>query len=164
MVCLWERREKGKDAGRVWGGVGTGKGTGKSMRTHLSKLPFSKLSFSFSPTQAVLSHNIYDLDGVTPNPEKLKVTQKVTIRGCEKGLAGWGWRQMGANIQRKMIPRIARQPLFETSETIRSPKSSKWLKKVTWKRPQKSFVSHFECFGAWGFLGVTRIITHKMFD
>ena len=29
--------------------MGTGKGTGKSMRTRLSKLPFSKLPFSFSP-------------------------------------------------------------------------------------------------------------------
>ena len=32
------------------GGVGTGKGTGKSMRTCLSKLPFSDLPFSFSPS------------------------------------------------------------------------------------------------------------------
>ena len=31
------------------GGVGTGEGTGKSMRTRLSKLPFSDLPFSFSP-------------------------------------------------------------------------------------------------------------------
>ena len=30
-------------------GVGTGKGTGKSMHKHLSKLPFSKLPFCFSP-------------------------------------------------------------------------------------------------------------------
>ena len=29
--------------------VGTGKGTGKLMRTRLSKLPFSKLHFTFSP-------------------------------------------------------------------------------------------------------------------
>ena len=34
-------RKKGKGVGRVGGGVGIGKGTGKSMRTHLSKLPFS---------------------------------------------------------------------------------------------------------------------------
>ena len=39
--------------GRGWeGGVGTGKGTGKSMRTHLSKLPFSNLPFSFSPIES----------------------------------------------------------------------------------------------------------------
>ena len=41
-------KEKGRGVGRVWGGVGTGKGTGKSMCTRLSKLPFSKLPFSFS--------------------------------------------------------------------------------------------------------------------
>ena len=41
-------REKGKGVGRWGGGVGKGKGTGKLMRTHLSKLPFSKLLFSFS--------------------------------------------------------------------------------------------------------------------
>ena len=48
-----EQREKGKGVGRVGrvGRVGAGgdcKGTDKSMRTHLSKLPFSKLPFSFS--------------------------------------------------------------------------------------------------------------------
>ena len=45
---LWKTRQKGKGVGRV-GGVGTGKGTGKSMRTRLSRLPFSKLPFSFCP-------------------------------------------------------------------------------------------------------------------
>ena len=40
--------DKGKGMGRVGGGVGTGKGTGKSMRTRLSKLPFSKPPFTFS--------------------------------------------------------------------------------------------------------------------
>ena len=43
-----ENDGKGKGVGRVGAGVGTGKGTGKSMRTCLSKLPFSKLPFSFS--------------------------------------------------------------------------------------------------------------------
>ena len=35
-------KEKGRGVGRTVGGVGTGKGTGKSMRTRLSKQPFSK--------------------------------------------------------------------------------------------------------------------------
>ena len=43
---------KGKGVGRLGGGVGTGKGTSKSMRTHLLKLPFSKLTFTFSPKSA----------------------------------------------------------------------------------------------------------------
>ena len=44
---------KGEGGWGGWGvGVGTGKGTGKSMHTRLSKLPFSKLPFSFSPTNA----------------------------------------------------------------------------------------------------------------
>ena len=45
-------RKKGKGVERVGGGGGTGKGTGKRMRTRLSKLPFSKLPFSFSPKKA----------------------------------------------------------------------------------------------------------------
>ena len=45
---LWKMTEKGKGVGRAGGGVGTDKGTGKSMRTRLSKLPFSKLPLSFS--------------------------------------------------------------------------------------------------------------------
>ena len=40
-----ENEEKGKGVESVGGGVGTGKGTGKSMRTRLSKLPFSNLPF-----------------------------------------------------------------------------------------------------------------------
>ena len=41
-------KEKGKRAVRLGlSGVGTGEGTGKSMHMCLSKLPFSKLSFSF---------------------------------------------------------------------------------------------------------------------
>ena len=48
-----EGKEEGGGEGR--GGVGTGKGTGKSMRTRLSKLPFSKLLFkSFSPIKESL--------------------------------------------------------------------------------------------------------------
>ena len=47
-------REKGRGWGG-WGGwgdgAGTGKGTGKSMRMRLSKLPSSKLPFSFSPIE-----------------------------------------------------------------------------------------------------------------
>ena len=43
-----ENKGKGEEGGDGGGGVGTGKGTGKSMRTRLSKLPFSKL---FSPKQ-----------------------------------------------------------------------------------------------------------------
>ena len=48
-VFLWKLKEKGKGVGRVGGGVGTDKGTGKSMPTRLSKLPFGKPLFSFSP-------------------------------------------------------------------------------------------------------------------
>ena len=45
-----ENEGKGGRGWGVWdGGVGTGKGTGKSIRTRLSKLPFSNLPFSFSP-------------------------------------------------------------------------------------------------------------------
>ena len=44
-----EDEGKGRGWGGLGGGVGTGKGTGKSMRTRLSKRPFSKLPFSFSP-------------------------------------------------------------------------------------------------------------------
>ena len=49
MVFLLKMRENGEGVGRVGGGVGTGKGTGRSMRTRLSKLPFSNLPLSFSP-------------------------------------------------------------------------------------------------------------------
>ena len=54
MVFLWKMEEKGKGVGRVGvgSGMGTDKGTGKSMRTHLSKPPFSVLPFSFSPKLA----------------------------------------------------------------------------------------------------------------
>ena len=45
-------RVKGKGVRRVGGGVGTCKGTGKSMRTRLSKLPFSKLPCSLSQKSA----------------------------------------------------------------------------------------------------------------
>ena len=38
-------RGKGEGGGEGGGGVGTSKGTGKSVRTRLSKLPFSKLPF-----------------------------------------------------------------------------------------------------------------------
>ena len=51
-VCCGKIREKRKRVGRVGSGVGTRKGTGKSMRTRLSKLPFSKLPL-VSPRKAV---------------------------------------------------------------------------------------------------------------
>ena len=46
----WKRGVKGKGVGRVGGGGAsrTGQGTGNSMRRRLSKLPFSKLPFSFA--------------------------------------------------------------------------------------------------------------------
>ena len=58
-VVLWKMRENGEGGGegrgwggsgvgRVGGGVGTGRGTGKLLHTRLSKLPFSKLPFTFS--------------------------------------------------------------------------------------------------------------------
>ena len=50
VAFLWKMRGKGGgggEGGRV--GLGRGEGAGKSMRTRLSKLAFSKLSFSFSP-------------------------------------------------------------------------------------------------------------------
>ena len=46
----FSKGQRGQGLVRVGDGVGTGKETGKSMRTHLSKLPFSKLPFSFSRT------------------------------------------------------------------------------------------------------------------
>ena len=46
----WGNRGDGKGSRGVGGGVGRGKGTGKSTRTRLSKLPLSKLPFSFCPT------------------------------------------------------------------------------------------------------------------
>ena len=51
---LCKRREKGKGVGM------TGKGTGKPMRTHLSKLPFSKLPISFSPRKQGFSDPCLD--------------------------------------------------------------------------------------------------------
>ena len=44
--------------GRVGGGVGTGRGTGKLTRTSLSKLPFGKLAFSFSPKSEVAKKSV----------------------------------------------------------------------------------------------------------
>ena len=44
--------EKGKGVGRLGCGVGTGNGIGKLVRTRLSKPPFSKLPFRFSPKKA----------------------------------------------------------------------------------------------------------------
>ena len=52
FCCGKKARERGKGVGRVGAGVGTGKGTGKSVRTRLSKLPFSKLPWSFSPKES----------------------------------------------------------------------------------------------------------------
>ena len=49
VFFLWKMREKGKRGGEGGGRGGDGKGSGKSMRTRLSKLPFSELPFSFSP-------------------------------------------------------------------------------------------------------------------
>ena len=48
-----EGNEGKGEGGRVGGGVGTGKGTGESMRTRLSKLPFSHLPLSLSPIRTL---------------------------------------------------------------------------------------------------------------
>ena len=77
---------KGEGGGEGGGGVGTSKATGKSMRTRLSKLPFSKLPLSFSPDQVlaalapfvskvlyepgVLQRQVVDGAGTTPIPIK----------------------------------------------------------------------------------------------
>ena len=58
-LSWWIMRAKGK-VGGGWGrGVGADKGTGKSMRTRLSKLPFSKLPLSLSSI-SVRSENLQD--------------------------------------------------------------------------------------------------------
>ena len=61
-------REKGKGVRRVGGRVGTGKGTGKSMRVHLSKLPFSKLPLSSSPTFLPGNFACIAVTGMTGRP------------------------------------------------------------------------------------------------
>ena len=47
-----ENQGKGEGGGEGGGSVGTSKGTGKSMRTRLSKLPFSKRPFRIWPKGA----------------------------------------------------------------------------------------------------------------
>ena len=70
LVFLWTMREKGKEVGRVGGGVGTGKGTGKSMRTRLSKLPFSKLPLSLSPNFGQKNPRAHKTKIGTPPPKR----------------------------------------------------------------------------------------------
>ena len=58
---LWKMRDG------EGGGVGTGKGTGKSMRTCLSKLPFSKLPFTITHKMiAEPNFIIFELFSVIP--------------------------------------------------------------------------------------------------
>ena len=49
-VFQWKMRERGRGWGGMGGGVGTGKGTASQCARVCRKLPFSKLSFGFSPT------------------------------------------------------------------------------------------------------------------
>ena len=71
--------------GRRWrgwgGGVGTGKGTGKSMRTRLSKLPFSDLPFCFT-------RNIPNVTKIIPKMMALW-KKHFCFRRCGKSYCIW---------------------------------------------------------------------------
>ena len=102
----------------MWGGqwgVGTGKGSGKSMRTHLSQLPFSKLPFSklpFSispivrttPTKSMVNIASANLGVVRASFFFAHHAEKVHLqRGAFCG-EHWGWCVVGGHLTPPPLP------------------------------------------------------------
>ena len=93
-------REKGEGLGRVGGGgVGTGKGTGKSMRTRLSKLPFSNLPClkTCSPLKGTPEAQLDLISTIArlyQNDSTRKVPRSALSRERERAVAGvqLAWR------------------------------------------------------------------------